>query len=72
MGKKKTDAQVVAHLKRHAPHILEGEIDFDALVTKVISADPGCVGLITKRRKPKPKAKPNAKGVAPSKRSHHQ
>ena len=51
MGKKKTDAQVVAHLKRHAPHILEGEIDFDALVTKIISADPDSVGLTSKRRK---------------------
>jgi hypothetical protein len=39
MAKKKTDAQVVAHLKRHAPHILEAEIDFDALVSKVLSAD---------------------------------
>lgn len=51
MGKKKTDAQVVANLKRHAPHILEAEVDFDALVTKVISADPGRIGLTSKRRK---------------------
>ena len=51
MAKKKTDAQVVAHLKRHAPHILESEIDFDALVTKVISADPDRLGFTSKRRK---------------------
>ena len=51
MAKKKTDAQVVAHLKRHAPHILEGEVDFDALVTKVISADPDNLGFTSKRRK---------------------
>lgn len=50
MAKKKTDAQVVAHLKRHAPHLLEAEIDFDALVTQVISVDPDSIGLTSKRR----------------------
>jgi hypothetical protein len=56
MAKKKTDAQVVAHLKRHAPHILEAEIDFDALVTKVISADPDSLGFTSKRRQKRQRA----------------
>ena len=59
MAKKKTYTQVVAHLKRHAPHILEGEVDFDALVTKVISADPGRIGLSHPKRRKRTVTKPS-------------
>jgi ribosomal protein L4 len=38
MAKSKTDAQMIARLKREAPEVLEREVDFDALVVRVITA----------------------------------
>ena len=37
MAKSKTDAQMIARLKREAPEALEREVDFDALVTRVVT-----------------------------------
>jgi hypothetical protein len=60
MGKK-TDEEIVAYLKRHASEILEVEVDFDALISKVISADPDRIGLTSKRSKSQPTNKPSVK-----------
>lgn len=50
MAKSKTDAQMIARLKRETPEVLEVEVECDALVMRVISS--GLVGTssVTERR----------------------
>jgi hypothetical protein len=45
MAKSKTDAQMIACLKREASEVLEGEVDFDALVERVVAINPSGVSL---------------------------
>ncbi len=47
MVKSKTDAQMLARLKREAPEVLEREVDFDALVITVLKAET--VEVVRKR-----------------------
>jgi hypothetical protein len=52
MAKSKTDAHMIARLKREAPEVLEAEVDFDALFTRIITVDLAGVGVAPKRRNP--------------------
>jgi hypothetical protein len=39
MAKSKTDSQVIARLKREAPETLDRDVDFDALISRIIGGD---------------------------------
>jgi len=51
MAQRKTDKQTLAQLIKESPEVLEREVDFDALVVKVIIADSDCAGSTSKLRK---------------------
>jgi hypothetical protein len=48
---KERDAELIKRLQEEAPEVLSAKVGFDALVTKVISADPYFVGAGFKQRK---------------------
>ncbi len=48
---KERDRELITRLQAKAPEVLSAKVDFDALVTKVISADPSVVTIGAERRK---------------------
>jgi hypothetical protein len=58
-AKSKTDAQMIARLEREAPEVLEREVDFDALVERVLIISPNVSGTTQQRRKHKRKRTTN-------------
>jgi hypothetical protein len=57
MAKDKTDKAFLDRVKKHAPDVLESEVDFEASVSRVVRADPEAV-----KRKPKKRKRRSAKG----------
>jgi hypothetical protein len=51
MAKSKTDAQIMARLNRDAPEVLEAEVDFDALVKRIIRVTSGNIDPAQQRYK---------------------
>jgi len=49
MATHKTDEALIEHIRKEAPEILERELDFHALATKVIAADPISVDPVIRR-----------------------
>ena len=48
---KERDRELIARLQAEAPEVLSAKVDFDALVTKVIAADPSLIAVGVKCRK---------------------
>ena len=58
MSKPKTDVALLKRLKKTAPHVLEAKVDFDAIITKALAANPGDVDRHMERIRAVVKAKP--------------
>jgi hypothetical protein len=70
MAKSKTDAQMIARLKREAPEVLEREVDFDALVMRILTIDSDRID--PPRRRPRSQAKPNLQDKGDKQRPNRQ
>jgi hypothetical protein len=62
-----SDEKIVEHLEREAPELLEGELDFDALVTKVVTSDPNSILASAKQRKTKRETRKPSRDTRPAK-----
>jgi hypothetical protein len=61
MATHRADEKLIEHLRKETPEILEEGLDFDALATKVITADPSNVDRALKPRTRKASAQPKPK-----------
>jgi hypothetical protein len=69
MAKSKTDAQIIARLKREAPEVvLEREVDFDAMVTRILSVTPKDTDLSSGKPRKTSGRKRERTGRTPEKR----
>jgi len=60
MSKPKTDVALLKRLKKTAPHVLEAKVDFDAIITKALAANPGDVDRHMERLRADAKTKSKA------------
>jgi hypothetical protein len=51
MAKRKTDKTFLDWIKRHAPELLDGEVDFDTVVMHILRADPDRMEVGPKRQR---------------------
>ncbi len=51
MAKPKTDKMFLDRVKRHAPELLDGQVDFDTVVTHILRADPDRLDIGPKRKR---------------------